>query len=38
MTDYVATRIGNRVRVKLSTGWTITHDDGAPNSGGQPWA
>ena len=28
MTDYVATRTGNRVRVKLSTGWTITHTDG----------
>ena len=29
MTDYVATRTGNRVRVKLSTGWTITYEDGA---------
>ena len=29
MTDYVATRTGDRVRVRLSTGWTISHDDGA---------
>ena len=28
MTDYVATRTGNRVQVELSTGWTITHTDG----------
>jgi hypothetical protein len=28
MTDYVATRTGNRTRVKLSTGWTLAHDDG----------
>ena len=27
MTDYVATRTGDRVRVKLSTGWTITYTD-----------
>ena len=29
MTDYVATRTGDRVRVKLSTGWMISHDDDA---------
>ena len=29
MTDYVATRTGNRVRVRLSTGWSISHDAGA---------
>ena len=32
MTDYVATRTGDRVRVKLSTGWTITHTDGDPRA------
>ena len=28
MTDYVATRSGGRLRVKLTTGWTITYEDG----------
>ena len=28
MTDYVATRTGDRVHIELSTGWTITHTDG----------
>ena len=28
----MATRIGNRVRVKLSTGWTITYEDGATHA------
>ena len=29
MTDYVATRTGDRTTVRLSTGWTISHDAGA---------
>ena len=29
MTDYVATRTGDRIRIRLSTGWGISHDDGA---------
>ena len=32
MTDYVATRTGARVRVKLSTGWTITHFGSDPRA------
>lgn len=32
MTDYVATRTGDRVRVKLSTGWTITYEDGTEHA------
>jgi hypothetical protein len=32
MTDYVATRSGDRLRVKLSTGWTITYEDGATHA------
>ena len=28
MTDYVATRTGDKVHVRLSTGWSITHTDG----------
>ena len=31
-TDYVATRTGDQVRVKLSTGWTIIYIDGATHA------
>ena len=29
MTDYVANRTGDRTRVRIATGWTITHAAGA---------